>query len=430
MSWSPIDTWICIIAVLCAAACSLPGCILVLRRMSLMGDAISHTVLPGIAIAFLVTGSREPTAMLIGAVIIGLLTAFLVQAIETLGRIETGAAIGIVFTVLFAIGLVLMRQAVDHVDIDPDCVLYGAVEFAYFDQVKIGSLSIPRAAIVNGIALLANAAIILIFYKEFKITSFDPALARTQGIRPNKMHYLLMTMTAATAVAAFETVGSILVIAMLIVPAATAYLLTDKYGAMFVVAMCIAIIAAIGGHISAVIIPPIFGFSGTSTAGAMAVVVGFLFLLAWIFSPKHGVAATAIRRIRVQQDIIREDVLGLLWRIEERSQEQQPILFENALRISRRAVTVAMRQLQKLGCVCYDNARWQLTESGREEASLIIRSHRLWETYLDHHFPQDTHQLHQSAERLEHVTTSTMQSQLGDAELDPHGSAVPPSLDN
>ena len=132
----------------------------------------------------------------------------------------------------------------------------------------------------------------------------------------------------------------------------------------------------------------------------------------------------------MQQDIIREDVLGLLWRIEERSQEQQPILFENALRISRRAVTVAMRQLQKLGCVCYDNARWQLTESGREEASLIIRSHRLWETYLDHHFPQDTHQLHQSAERLEHVTTSTMQSQLGDAELDPHGSAVPPSLDN
>ena len=105
-----------------------------------MGDAISHTVLPGIAIAFLVTGSREPTAMLIGAVIIGLLTAFLVQAIETLGRIETGAAIGIVFTVLFAIGLVLMRQAVDHVDIDPDCVLYGAVEFAYFDQVTIGSL--------------------------------------------------------------------------------------------------------------------------------------------------------------------------------------------------------------------------------------------------------------------------------------------------
>jgi len=398
--------------------------------MSLMGDAISHTVLPGIAIAFLVTGSREPTAMLIGAVIIGLITAFLVQAIETLGKIETGAAIGIVFTVLFAMGLVLMRQAVDHVDIDPDCVLYGAVEFAYFDQIQIASWSIPRAAIVNTVALLANAIIILIFYKEFKITSFDPALARTQGIRPSMMHYLLMTMTAATAVAAFETVGSILVIAMLIVPASTAYLLTDKYGAMFVIAIGIAIIGAVGGHISAVTIPPIFGFSGTSTAGAMAVVVGFLFLLAWVFSPKQGMWNVARRRKKVKQDIIGEDVLGLLWRLEERGQTYVPISLEMALCVSRSAIKAATKRLQKLNRLCREKSIWKLTDQGRKEASLIVRSHRLWESYLDKHFPQDSQQLHQSAERLEHVTTLQMQSRLGDAEKDPHGSAVPPPLDN
>ncbi|MBC8203589.1 MAG: metal ABC transporter permease [Planctomycetes bacterium] len=430
MTWTPIDTWICIIAMLCASACALPGCILVLRRMSLMGDAISHTVLPGIAIAFLVTGSREPTAMLIGAVIIGLVTAFLVQAIETLGKIETGAAIGIVFTVLFALGLVLMRQAVDHVDIDPDCVLYGAVEFAYFDQIQLGSWSIPRAAIVNGIALLANAIIIMIFYKEFKITSFDPALARTQGIRPSTMHYLLMTMTAATAVAAFETVGSILVIAMLIVPASTAYLLTDKYIAMFVIAVGIAIIGAVGGHLSAVTTPPIFGFSGTSTAGAMAVVVGFLFFLAWVFSPKQGMWCVALRRKKVQQDILQEDVLGLLWRLEERGQTCVPISFETALHVSQRAIRLAVKKLQKQASIRCEGALLNLTERGREEASLIVRSHRLWETYLDKHFPQDAHQLHQSAERLEHVTTTQMQSRLGDAEIDPHGSKVPPRSNN
>lgn len=429
MSWTPIDTWICIISILCASACALPGCILVLRRMSLMGDAISHTVLPGIAIAFLVTGSREPTAMLIGAVIIGLITAFLVQAIETLGKIETGAAIGIVFTVLFALGLVLMRQAVDHVDIDPDCVLYGAVEFAYFDQIQIGSWSIPRAAVVNCIALLANAFIILILYKEFKITAFDPALARTQGIRPSMMHYLLMTMTAATAVAAFETVGSILVIAMLIVPASTAYLLTDKYGVMFVIAIGIAIIAAVGGHISAVTIPPMFGFSGTSTAGAMAVVVGFLFLLAWIFSPKQGVWSASRRRKKVQHGIIKDNILGLLWRLEERGQTQSTISFESALCVSRRAIWIATKKLQKQESICNDSTHWKLTDKGRNEASLIVRSHRLWESYLDKQFPQDAHQLHQSAERLEHITTAQMQSQLGDAEIDPHGSKVPPSPD-
>jgi manganese/zinc/iron transport system permease protein len=430
MIWTPIDTWICIIATLCAAACALPGCILVLRRMSLMGDAISHTVLPGIAIAFLVTGSRDPAVMLIGAVIIGLLTAFLVQAIETIGKVETGAAIGIVFTVLFAAGLVLMRQAVDHVDIDPDCVLYGAVEFAYFDQVTIWSWSVPRAAIVNGTALIVNALIIVVFYKEFKITSFDSALAMTQGIRPSVMHYLLMTMTAATAVAAFETVGSILVIAMLIVPAATAYLLTDKYGMMFVISIGVAIIGAIGGHISAVTIPPIFGFSGTSTAGAMAVVVGFIFFLAWAFSPRHGVLSAALRRRKVQQDIIREDILGLLWRLEERRQESSRISFETALCISKKSARSGVRELQKLGNICIEQSLWRLTEGGRKEAALIVRSHRLWETYLEKHFPQDAHQLHQAAERLEHVTTSHMQSQLGDADTDPHGSKVPPPPDN
>lgn len=425
MTWTPIDTWICIIGVLCASACAIPGCVLVLRRMSLMGDAISHTVLPGIAIAFLVTGSREPAAMLVGAIAIGLLTAFLVQAIETLGRIETGAAIGIVFTVLFAVGLVLMRQAVDHVDIDPDCVLYGAVEFAYFDQVSLGSWSLPRAAVVNGVALIANAAIILIFYKEFKITAFDPALARTQGIRPSMMHYLLMTMTAATAVAAFETVGSILVIAMMIVPAAAAYLLTDKYGALFFIAIVIAMMSAVGGHVSAVVVPPIFGFSGTSTAGAMAVIVGLIFVLVWFFSPKHGLAAAAIRRIRVQQDIIREDVLGLLWRLEERNQTSSSVSFELALCVSRRTLRIAMWNLRSSGSILRKDALWFLTEDGRKEASLVVRKHRLWETYLDKHFPQDHHQLHQSAERLEHVTTPEMQSKLGNPRKDPHGSIVP-----
>ena len=429
MNWSPIDTWICIIGILCASACALPGCVLVLRRMSLMGDAISHTVLPGIAIAFLVTGSRDPTAMLIGAIIIGLLTAFLVQTIEILGRIETGAAIGIVFTVLFAGGLVLMRQAVDHVDIDPDCVLYGAVEFAYFDQVSIGQWAIPRAAVVNGVALIANAVIILIFYKEFKITAFDPALAMTQGIRPSLLHYLLMTMTATTAVAAFETVGSILVIAMLIVPAAAAYLLTDRFGPMFGIAIVIASIGAVGGHLLAVMVPPMFGFSGTSTAGAMAVTVGLIFFLAWFLSPKNGLVGTAVRRFIVQQDIICEDVLGLLWRLEELGQERSVVSLGKALCVPSAALKLALLQLRRKGSISRKETLWNLTEEGRKEASSLVRSHRLWETYLDKHFPQDVYQLHQSAQRLEHVTTAEMQSQLGDPPKDPHGSKVPPPLD-
>jgi Mn-dependent DtxR family transcriptional regulator len=155
------------------------------------------------------------------------------------------------------------------------------------------------------------------------------------------------------------------------------------------------------------------------------VIVGLIFVLVWFFSPKHGLAAAAIRRIRVQQDIIREDVLGLLWRLEERNQTSSSVSFELALCVSRRTLRIAMWNLRSSGSILRKDALWFLTEDGRKEASLVVRKHRLWETYLDKHFPQDHHQLHQSAERLEHVTTPEMQSKLGNPRKDPHGSIVP-----
>ena len=425
MSWTEIDTWIVIIGALCATGCAIPGTILVLRRMSLMGDAISHTVLPGIAIAFLVTGSRDPLAMLIGSVVVGLLTAFLVQAIQTLGKVEVGASMGIVFTVLFAFGLVLMRQAIDHVDIDPDCVLNGAIEFAWFDQDPDG-WGIPRGAIVNGVMLVANLFFMLLFYKEFKITAFDSALAKAQGISPGFMHYMLMTMTAATAVAAFETVGSILVVAMFIVPPATAYLLTDRYGVLVVLSLGIGALAAGLGHLSAITIPTWFGYSGTTTAGAMAVAGGTLFVFAWMFSPNQGLLTKFHHKRRTQAHILGEDVLGLFWRVEERAQgfintTDLPI----ALGVSASALKKVLSRLLKQGAIMHNESHLELTTSGRTRATSLVRSHRLWEFYLDKHYPQDTHQLHQAASRLEHITTDEMQADLGDADTDPHGSPVP-----
>lgn len=425
MNWTEIDTWIVIIGALCAAGCAIPGTILVLRRMSLMGDAISHTVLPGIAIAFLVTGSRDPTAMLIGAIVVGLLTAFLVQAIHTLGKVEVGASMGIVFTVLFAFGLVLMRQAIDHVDIDPDCVLNGAIEFAWFDQAP-GGWGIPRGAIVNGVMLLANLAVMMVFYKEFKITAFDPSLAKSQGIKPAFMHYILMTMTAATAVAAFETVGSILVVAMFIVPPATAYLLTDRYGVLIILSLLLGAVSAGLGHLSAITVPTWFGYSGTTTAGAMAVAAGALFFVAWMVSPTQGLLSRILRKVETKAHILRGDVLGLLWRIEERNRgEMKSEDLSQLFGVSSRKVRVALYRLMKQGAIQQTQSSWSLTNEGRSRATALVRSHRLWEVYLEKHYPQDTHQLHHSASRLEHVTTETMKQELGDADIDPHGSPVP-----
>ena len=271
-------------------ACALPGTFLLLRRMSMMGDAISHAVLPGLAIAFLISGSRTNIWMFLGAAIAGVLTALFSQWITRFGKVERGAAMGIVFTTLFAIGLVLIRTAADHVDLDAGCVLYGALEYTPLNMVtifenEISLFAVPRAALVIGATLLFNALIITFFYKEFKLAAFDSGLAQTQGFRPQFMHYLLMTMVAVTTVAAFEAVGSIIVIAMLIVPPATAFLLTRNLPSLIIVSLIVAVLSAILGQIASHL-PPLLGLPDTTSSGMMATTAGFLFLLAWLFGPE------------------------------------------------------------------------------------------------------------------------------------------------
>ncbi|MGE9291852.1 MAG: metal ABC transporter permease [Puniceicoccales bacterium] len=293
MSWYSIDTWIVIIGILTAIACALPGSFLVLRQMSMMGDAISHAVLPGLAIAFLVTGARASFSMFVGAAVVGVLTAVFTQWISSWGKVDRGASMGIVFTTLFAIGLLLIVQAADHVDLDPGCVLYGSIEVAAWDiawSFSIGDflVEVPRSVVVLGIVSLLNLFIVVAFFKELRISSFDPDLATTQGINAQWMHYLLMTQVAVTTVAAFEAVGSIIVIAMLVTPAAAAHLLTDRLGLMIFLACVIGALSALIGHLLALVVPPMLGFESTTTTGMMAVATGLFFVLAWLFAPRYG----------------------------------------------------------------------------------------------------------------------------------------------
>lgn len=276
------DTWIVIVGSLCAVACALPGCFLVLRRMSMMGDAISHAVLPGLAIAFLITHSRASVSMFIGAAVAGVLTAVFTQWVSKFGKVDRGAAMGIVFTTLFAFGLLLIVRAADHVDLDPGCVLYGAIELTPLDMVKIGSIEVPRASLVVGGSMVMNILFIVFLYKELKLSAFDPALATTVGVNATLMHYLLMTVVAITTVAAFESVGSIIVIAMLIVPPAAAYLLTNRLLTMIVLSTGIALASAVFGHVGALVVPKWFGFEDTRTSGMISATAGLIFLIIWI----------------------------------------------------------------------------------------------------------------------------------------------------
>jgi manganese/zinc/iron transport system permease protein len=394
--------------------------------MSMMGDAISHAVLPGLAIAFLITGSRESLPMLIGAVAIGVLTAFMVQGISKLSNLDKGATMGVVFTTLFALGLILIRQAADHVDLDPGCVLYGAIELTPLDTYDIFGYEIPTAALTNAGMLLLNGIFIIIFYKELKITTFDPALATTMGINANVMHYALMTIVAATTVAAFESVGSILVIAMLIVPAASAHLLTDRLPVMLVISLLIAMVSAVLGHLFAISIPGWFGFRDTSTAGMMGVASGVIFLLVFLFAPRHGLVSRILSQAMLALKITRDDILGFLYRYQELAVSDSAPLKIDDLRKGLKlglTVNIAMWDLKRKGRIKAEAEVLSLTSLGEQEGQGLIRSHRLWEAYLCDHLTACVTDVHLPAHKLEHFTDASMQSQL-DQEID-HGGMDP-----
>ncbi len=433
IAWLPLDTWIVVVGALGAMACALLGTFLVLRKMSMMGDAISHAVLPGLAIAFLVTGSRDSLVMLAGAGVVGVLTAVFTQWIHAAGKVDQGASMGVVFTILFAVGLILIRQTADHVDLDPECVLYGAIEFVPLDTTAFLGWQVPRAAITVGVVLVLNLLFVTLLYKELKLTSLDPALATTVGINAHLVHYLLMTLVAVTTVAVFESVGSILVIAMFIVPPAAAHLLTDRLSVMLLLSAGLAALSAALGHVAAITLPAWLGLGdiSTNTAGMMAVMAGVFFVVAALAGPRHGIVSRAVHRIALSLRIVREDILGLLYRLDELG----------APRISRRAFAqaelvggpfmtrIALWSLRRAGQIVREDATYHLTPRGRSAAQELVRSHRLWESFLEQELRLPPDHVHCTAERLEHVTGARLQERLaeslGDPGHDPHGEPIP-----
>lgn len=281
---------ILVVGSLVAASCALLGSFLVLRKMALLGDAISHAVLPGIVVAFLVTGSRSPLPMLIGAGALGLITVFAVELFTRTRRLAEDASIGVVFPALFSLGVILISRYASDVDLDLDCVLYGEIAYAPWDLWLVGERSLgPRALWVNGALFLVNLVFVGALWKELKLSTFDAELAAALGFSPILLHYLLMGAVSVTVVGAFESVGAILVVALLVVPPATAYLLTDRLAPMLGLAMASGVASALGGYAMA-------RWLDASIAGSMATVAGLLFLLAFLFSPAHGLVARALRR--------------------------------------------------------------------------------------------------------------------------------------
>jgi len=424
-------------AVAAAMTCALLGSFLLLRRMSLMGDAISHSVLPGIVGAFLLVGSRSSLPVFLGAAVAGVLCAVLVETTRRLGRVESGAAMGVIFSIFFATGVILIEQAAArNVDLDAECLLHGQLEHIFWSPPRDWSSFfstttlwlLPSEVFTSLAVLLVSTLLVLLFYKELQLSTFDPGLAAALSFSPQRLHLGLMVLVACAVVASFEAVGSILVIAMLICPAATARLLTDRLVTQLSLAMLIAAMVAIVGYLLGAFAPSWSPLpASVNAAGMIASTSGAVLALAVILAPRYGILGRILRQWELGIRVAGEDLLADLYRAGEAATPLPTVSARSSGSLHRLQTFLSVRRLRAAQLVVDGENGLSLTPSGAQSAKEVVRSHRLWESYLVEELGASPQGVHPQAEVLEHVTTHEIQSQLAERgrAADPHGRKIP-----
>jgi len=358
-----------LIAAVTAAACALPGVFLVLRRMAMMSDAISHSILVGIVLAFFVVENLNSPLLVIGAALTGVATVSLVELLNRTGRVREDAAIGLVFPFLFSIGVILVSRYAGSVHLDVDAVLLGELAFAPFDRLEIGGVDLgPQGLILMSAILLLNLIVVSLFYKELKLATFDPELAAALGFSPWLIHYGLMTSVSVTAVGAFDVVGAILVVALMIGPPATAYLLTNRLPVMIGLSALIGAGGSVAGYWLAHQLD-------ASIAGAMATMIGACFLAAFLFAPEQGLVAIARRRARQRWEFAQTMLTIHLFNHEglpDATEESRVEHLDQHLRWDSTFATRVVRLAERRGLVTVYDGLLTLTDTGRARAREAI----------------------------------------------------------
>ncbi len=286
-----------LIASLVAIACAIPGTFLVLRKMAMISDAISHSILPGIVIGFFITQDLNSPLLIILAALTGVITVVLVEYIQKTGLVKEDTAIGLVFPALFSIGVILIAKNANDIHLDVDAVLVGELALAPFDRLIVNGVDIgPKSLWIIGTILLITITLLIAFFKELKVSTFDKGLAASLGFSPVIIHYGLMTVSSVTTVGAFDAVGAILVVALMIAPAATAYLLTTNLKKMLALAVIFGVVSAISGYWLA-------HYLDASIAGSITTMLGLLFLIVYLFAPSKGVIAVMYREKQQRTEV-------------------------------------------------------------------------------------------------------------------------------
>lgn len=303
-----------LIASLVAIACAIPGTFLVLRKMAMISDAISHSILPGIVVGFFITQDLNSPLLILLAAVTGVITVVLVEYIQKTGLVKEDTAIGLVFPVLFSIGVIMIAKNANDVHLDIDAVLLGELAFAPFDRCVISGVDVgPKSLWIIGSILLITLILLYAFFKELKLSTFDKGLAASLGFSPAVIHYGLMSVSSVTTVGAFDAVGAILVVALMIAPPASAYLLTKDLKKMLVLSVVFGVFSAISGYWFA-------HWLDASIAGSITTVLGLLFLLVYLFAPSKGVIAVMYREKQQRTEV---SLLTFLLHLKNHDEEEE-----------------------------------------------------------------------------------------------------------
>ncbi|QDU89935.1 Manganese transport system membrane protein MntB [Pirellulimonas nuda] len=415
--WNSFDTRAVMLALATNVCCALVGTFLVLRRKSMVGDALSHAVLPGLAVAFLLSGSLGSGFMLLGAVGAGLTATLLTELAERRGGAIADAGLGVVFTSLFALGVLLIKRYISGVHFDIACVYEGSLLSAALDTVHSGPLQGMPTALLTSVPLALGVALLIgLFWKELMITSFDPVLASSMGVGAGLLNYALMGVVSLAAAVSFQTVGSVLVVAMLIIPAATAQFLSNRATRVLGIAVLLSALSTAAGYALSLA-------WRASPAGSMALAAGGVYAFVALAAPRRGVIAKLVASMSLAARVRGDDLLTRLYRDEE---HPGPEGAPHALDWIDRFVRWRLVSQQS---IARSAGGYALTPSGRERAGRIVRAHRLWESYLVGEVGLPADHVHEPAHAMEHFLDhglrQEIEASLGAAATDPHGREIP-----
>jgi len=402
---------------LAAIVCSVVGCLVILRRMAFLGDALSHAMIAGVAGGYLFmkmlfnTEAHAPS-MLIGSLIAAVVTVACIGFVSRVSRLKEDTAIGIMYTGVFAGGVVLVSIFRNYIHID-------LMHFIMGDVLGVADSDLWVAAIAAALVL----SVIVLFFRHFQLTSFDPVMAAAIGMPVLLIDYALTTCVSLVVVSAVSMVGVILVVGLLITPAATAYLLSDRLDRMMMLAALFGITSVVGGLYLCM-------WLDSAGGGAIMLFCTFQFLVVLIVAPRYGMLANWLRRRRVVPQQLLEDVLGSILRY-----GGSPLPLDEMSRhiaAGSRKLGSTLRNMQRDGLVVGNNAGFVLSQEGEREARRILRAHRLWESYLKH-VGVGSAEVHAKAHELEHVhdreSVDYLDDLLGHPTHDPHGSEIPETAD-